>query len=1713
MLEIRLLGQFNLRRNGTPLSLASRPAQSLLAYLVLNPGVSHRREELAGLLAPDLDEGSARNVLRHALWRIRKTLGQDPTTGQDYLNATDLAVTFDATSHYWLDAAVVTARVPPDAPREVLVAALEVYAGDLLPGFYDDWIFLERKRIETAFESKMRLWLERQAGAGCWDDVLEWGERWIALGHSPESAYRALMLAHAARGDGSRVTSVYQRCAEDLRNGLGVGPAKSTQQLYEQLVHGEGIPVFTQAQVLALPAPIPAAVVSLPPSPGPPPFKGLEPFDVGDACLFFGREALTAQLVDYLQRRRLLIVVGASGCGKSSLVRAGLVPALTGQPCGKAGPAASTRQAWTYHILTPTGHPLHALAEAVTGGDSVLPAAVLADDMAANPLSLTLFLLRQAAKVTGSSGDHQRTLLVVDQFEEVFTLCPREEERVAFIANLMQAVSDDAERRAGMLRLVMALRADFYAQCAAYPALCRALETSQQYIGGMDASELRRCIEGPISAGGWQLEPGLVNLLVRDAGNEPGALPLLSHALLETWRVRSNRLLTLEGYASTGGVHGAIARTADAVYAQFDPEEQTIARRIFLRLTALGDGMEESRRRVAQDDLAPDAQSRPLVKSVLHTLAAARLITLGKGQVEVAHEALIREWPVLRSWLAENQEGIRLHHRLMEATEAWEASGHDTADLYRGARLAQTAEWASCHPAELNAVERTFLAASQSEADRVAAEREARQRRELRAAQQLAAVEQARAQEQQRSNRQLRRRALLLVCALVCVLAVTAFAMVMWRQARQSAEAARRGEALASARELAASAAASLDADAERSILLALEAIKTAQANSVAVPLEAEAALHHAVQTSRLEASLTFVGRVAVSPDGMLVAESESDSLLRVWSVAEILRLPGEAQPRYALPVSATAFEFSPDARLLAVGEGEGRITLYAATTGTEERVLADHGASIVTLRFSADSERLVATDADEVAQTWITGTGDPLIPFSKPPAQLSHVDISPDGTRIAARAGDLGIFVWDPQEGARKLYVIGHEGLGWGIAFCGSNRRLAVGSGEAVRLWDVDTGLDLLTFSLVDSAMAAMACSPDGTRLATVGAAGAVRIWDTENGKQVLALQCDGTLNRLAFSADSTQLITYGVDGAVKLWNVASSREVVTISTSHGSNDVAFSADGSLLAAAVGDAGAFAVWSMPSGDDSTGEPLDLGRHAWQRQFQLVGHENLVTRVTFGRQDRVLATGSLDETVRVWELGPDRAAPGGRQAIDGAAGIADMAFSPDGNRLAAVSGTKVWMWRVAEGGSYELEPFSLRGVPAYVSPLALAWQPDGGALAVGLSDGSARVVDALNGSLLFDLQGHVDQVLRVAFSLDGRQIATASADGTALVWNIAAGSPQPPAGQATLAHTLRGRSTALSVLTFSPDDALLVTAGPDGIVDLWDAKTGRALFALANGGASVTDAAFSPDGRFLATSGDALRVYLIRLDDLVRLARQRVARGLTEEERDQYLHAVSRNGATPAAAITTAQSPIATDTLAQHPNATPPGTSPITSVQVERPRAADSPRALVDKFIAAWASGTPNDILYLFADKIEYQMGPNYITDKLTLGWFTEYWKAIGGRMVLTHCDPEIANNIRCDLEFTSDCSPFLGLRPLHFDTSFTVGQGKIHKVIATMAPDELRELNKILEGMYAWGAANMPDAWASIQKNRDARASARYELNACIGYARSLEATPSPTP
>ncbi|HEX6354732.1 helix-turn-helix transcriptional regulator [Actinophytocola sp.] len=431
------------------------------------------------------------------------------------------------------------------------------------------------------------------------------------------------------------------------------------------------------------------------------PYLGLSAFQPEDADLFFGREELIDDMLARLADGPFLALFGASGTGKTSLLRAGLLAAVRAGrgPCD-----------WTPVLLTPGRRPLEELAVQIAALHRISPGS-LHTDLVANPDNLDL-AIRQAM---ASRSPHARALLVVDQFEEIFTLCRDERERAGFVTALLRA----AGGARGRARVVLGVRADFYGSCTDFPDLLATLPGAQMLLDPMNRDDLRAAILGPARAAGLTVEPELVATVVADVEGRPGALPLMSHALLETWRRRSRRTLTLAGYQDAGGVPGAVAKTAEQAYAELGAAQQHIAKNVFLRLTALGEGMEDTGRRVDRHELMSDVDN----ELVLDRLARARLVTLDSCRVELVHDTLIREWPRFRQWLSEERETVRVHRRLTEAAAEWADSGHDAGYLYRGARLAV---WLERPSADLNEQERAFLTTSRQ---REARELTARRRR------------------------------------------------------------------------------------------------------------------------------------------------------------------------------------------------------------------------------------------------------------------------------------------------------------------------------------------------------------------------------------------------------------------------------------------------------------------------------------------------------------------------------------------------------------------------------------------------------------------------------------------------------------------------------------------------------------------------------------------------------------------------------------------------------------------------------------------------------------------------------------------------------------------------------------------------------------------------------------------------------------------------
>jgi WD40 repeat protein/transcriptional regulator with XRE-family HTH domain/energy-coupling factor transporter ATP-binding protein EcfA2 len=1161
------------------------------------------------------------------------------------------------------------------------------------------------------------------------------------------------------------------------------------------------------------------------PVPGFPPYKGLLFFDEVDSGLFFGRESLTAHLVERISdlaidsSLRFLAVVGASGSGKSSLVRAGLAVAIK-----KAG--------WDVRIFTPGADPLKAL------------------------------VMQFEMDQDRAGGD--RLLILVDQFEETFTLCRDESERISFIERLLGFAQEPSKK----MTVVIALRADFYSHCAQYPLLRQAVSAEQEYIGQMNKEELRRAIEEPAKRDGWEFEPGLVDVLLQDIGahgsHEPesGALPLLSHALLATWERRRGRTLMLDGYYASGGVRGAIAETAESVFTdQLNQTQQELARDVFLRLTELGEGTEDTRRRAMLKELVRQSAEATQLRAVLNTLAEARLITLNEDSAEVAHEALIREWHRLHEWLTEDREGLLLHRHLTESAHEWESRDGDPAELYRGARLAQAHEWASINEERLNTTERAFLAASINQEQHDALEREAQRQRELEAAQELA-------ESQSRAAKQLRRRAISLASALALVLVLAGVAIFFGHQASQNALAAQ-------SRELAAAAISNLDVDPERSILLALQAV------SAKDTLEAENALHRSILASRI--LLVFhhdaeIWSVAYSPDGTRIATASQDKTAKIWDAATgelLLTLSGHSE-------SVNDVIYSPDGTQIATASQDKTAKIWDAASGQLLLTLSGHAESVHAVIYNSDGTRLVTASDDKTARVWDAFTGEELLTFSSHGNAVFNAAFSPDGKRVATSGLDENVRIWDAISGNELLTLPFENGDQLrGLAFSPDGTRIAVTSTRFPwgRVWDATTGEVLLSgFSDHRDVLVDIDFSSDGKLMATGSSDTKAKIWDTMTG-EVLYTLSGHTLpvTGVAFNNAGTRLVTVSWDHTARVWDITPASESLFIPIdSPWSLRTSYSPDGMQLLTDYPseDVAKVKVWDAASGKELL---------TWKREGDSVF-------LTAYSPDGSQVAMSSDKNIIVLDAktGKEQFTLAGHADL-----ITDIGFSPDGSQLASGSGNgEIIIWDMVDGKAL----LTLQGRTIGSSPMiryavfAVAYSPNGNHLISGDTYGMGIIWDITTGEKLFTVlneeavgnSSFPDIGFDAAYSPDGKRVALTGGLGTTRIWDASTGKEL---------LVLKGHTGSVVSVTFSSDGKRIATASVDGTVKVWNATTGVNLLTLPVESRGAGGVSFSPDGKRLAVGAvSGVYVFVLPIDDVVELARSRLTRSLTAEECQQYLH-------------------------------------------------------------------------------------------------------------------------------------------------------------------------------------------------------------------------------
>jgi WD40 repeat protein/class 3 adenylate cyclase len=1098
------------------------------------------------------------------------------------------------------------------------------------------------------------------------------------------------------------------------------------------------------------------------------PYRGLLAFGTEDRAFFFGREDVVRELLGRLTPGRLVALVGASGSGKSSVLRAGVAAAVeAGEVDGIDG----------VRLLTP-------------GADPMLDVPEKASE-----------------------------LVIVDQFEEMFTLCHDPARRRDFIDALLDLPGP----------VVVGVRADLYGQLSTHAGLARAAADNQILLGPMTDLELQRAVTEPARLAGLRAEPGLVELVLRDVAGEPGALPLLSHALRATWERRDGRTLTVEGYRESGGVGSAVAQTADTLVESVPPDQRALVRSLFLRLTELGEGIEDTRRRVDIDDLVPEGASRDAVQALLDRLASARLVTLSEDTAEVAHEVLIREWPTLRRWLDEDREGIRLHRRLGNAARLWETGGREPSDLYRGARLAAALEWADAHRRDLNATERGFLDES-----RAAGERDA--------------------ERQRRGNRRLR--ALLAGAAILLVLAVVA-GVVAFVQRGNAREQALRSDAER------VGALALAETTLDRRFLLAVAGIqlddRAETRGDLLSVLQATPAAFRLLRPSR-----SNITALAVSPTGSLLASGDSGGAVRFYD----LRTWRPIGPAVGLAgqVSQEAMAYAPDDNVLAVATAteRNRSNLYLFRPPSRNaRLVASWRSTpsvlgpprFTRMAFSPDGKRLAVAVATALPGSPVP-TAQRLLLLEMPSGRVvwqrkhplrpgqneTSVAFLPDGTLVtsaaqgetllwSARTGRIkrrfaiggpfaispdgrsaalarnspnpsnpsaSLWVLDLTTGRRRaLTPLPAQGWIISVAFTPDGRRVVGASFEgALRVWDLASGAIVQTFD-GQSSGENLAMTPDGRTVFSGAETGTVVAWDLSGSQQLgraiglrTVSQDQGCLTTPCFviNAQSTLMATSQADGTVALIDLRTRRVIDTLAARNGpqAEALAFFPDGRRLATG-GIAGRVTLWDV---------------HA-RRILRTIRFPDPVWWVAVSPDGRRLAVQtrtavSPRSRVEVRDVASNRVLYSRMITIE--RGRGGLFFSPDGRRLVTPGccrpGSPIEVWD-ARSGKRELSV----AVGGYAA--GLAFSPDGRLLAAGTNNGKVVLLDPHDGERVGPpIEVGKDVIDPVSFSPDGRLLAASSGDQTATVWTLAS--------RKRLGTTFPAVQGVVPVAHFAPDGDLVV---------------------------------------------------------------------------------------------------------------------------------------------------------------------------------------------------------------------------------------------------------------------------------------------------------------
>ena len=1426
-MDFRVLGPLTVREGNRALKLGGYRQQLVLAVLLLHPERELSADFLIDAVWGEHPPRSARKTLQAYLSRLRRALGEGVIVATQHGYILSIS-TSQLDSLQFEDLSARGNQLLPSNPAgaaDLLGRALSLWRGMPFGDLgYEAAVQPEAQRLLevrlTTLENRIAADLDVGLAASLAAEL----EQLVEEHPLRERFHEQLMMALYRSERQADALRAYQNATTLLGEELGIEPSRRLAALEEKILLQD--PSIDGPE--AHPSPSVAALERNP-------YKGLRPFSEADSGDFFGRDDLIDTLERRIRETALLVVVGASGSGKSSVVGAGLVPRLR----------ATAHETWEIVEMVPGTHPFRELARAL--GQSI-------DSLCGDDLDL----LRAVQQVASSETD--RYLVVIDQCEELFHSDVDGRDRARFLRNVVEAVEDPYSQ----LTVVATLRADFYDRAIAEPGFGPLLAANSLTVVPMNPAELEAAAARPAAGVGVQLEPELIAELSSDMAGQPGSLPLYQYVLTLLFDERTGSTLTRSAYHQIGGLRGALALRAEGVYIDLEPECQIIARQLLLRCASLGAGRPDTRRRVDRseiDDLGLDADS---VEATLGAFDRARLLSFdrdpatGHTTVEVAHEALLAEWPRLRGWLDDAREDLRLHATLATQVAEWENSDRSPDYLLSGARLEQYEGWSEESTIHLTASERELVERSIDQRDAERAADEARRKHEL--------------DVERKSVRRLRWLVGATTIAVLVVGALSVFAMNRSREAVSNEREAR-------ARELANAARNNLTTDPELAVLLALEAVDATRSAEGHVLREAEEALHLAVNSQRLVGQATGESAVEFTSSGELVVGGDR--------VRFIDPLTGSTQREFAPDVGdrdIESFGVSPDGRLLATAE---RSSLVLREVSSGAVVMKENLYELIfDVAFSPDG-RMVAALAPwgDGIKVWNVGDGEALLEVVEPEGWLKDnccpataLIFSPDSRRVLATTWSGEVLIVDVESTEQVATLAGHDGPVTGVAYLPDGQTIVTSSFDGlVRFWDGVTGSELSSFDAGVGQVVSLAASPDGTKLLTGGDGGVVKLWSTSSGgtrlEATLSPGHQSFVLGVAFDRSGEVAASVGIDKKVLVWNVAPRGEIAAWAAGL---PVAFAGDGTHIATTGPDGRSIAIrrtsdWQPETvlADVAVGTSSETDQ--W-RQIGGIAVSPALDRVVVVTADDADGSGS----VTVWDPKTGRKL---HTLLEDVFVKGSVDFSDDGHLVAAAvcnrPGPTAYVWDVETAE----QVFS---APASDCGQSIDLDTTGRLLAVQTIDEyepNVRVWDIGTGAEVFARDHHPAWIGAVQFSPDGSQLLTGGGDGTVIVWDIETGD---------LKRVLTGHTGPVEDATWSSDGLSIISGSHDGTVRVWDVTNGETLVVL-EGHDAWPFVDMTPDRQYVVTATPGtVRVWTLDLAELTAIARARVRRSLNAAECQTY---------------------------------------------------------------------------------------------------------------------------------------------------------------------------------------------------------------------------------